>query len=783
MKNLIKCDYIYKIKEKSFLNIFFFYVIIISINIKFIFKFYQIIQNYLSHIIYKYSDSPIINSNNIDELYIFNFTYLSHFDNYKTEENYDDYNEISNIEIKEEEITIFNYSTDNENEEININKENERFGYNQTIDDDTDEYNQMNNDGYYEEEFENFENEEFEDNEESDNIDDCDIIKQLNGTCNMTNITKISNITGEIIEQIEEGNLNYLFERAIKSSEPQVINSNNAIYQFTTVLSQQKICNKEYNYSSIDFYEFSDIFKRRLDEFSNDFYLFKIDYFLDDYKIPVIEYNIYNKVGKELQKINLDNFKDKHVRYYLPVSINQEDEFRYNPTNNYFNDICYSYDADNGKDKILYERKDEFNKLKMSLCEKDCIYIKYDFNINKVICECKIKSEMKYSDTIIINEAFYQFTNLKMLSNIYILKCAKTLFSKDGIKSNIAFYIILIIILFSIFECIYFFLKGYKYFERKIKDIIELRSIFYEEQFKKKIKSKKFPRKMLAFYKINSIKKDKIEQNDSNSKTGIMKEDKNSINDDQIQEIKDINTTNKNNENNKDDFNFYENDYEKNNLPYELALKDDQKSYWDYYFSLIRSKHLIVLTFYTNNDYNSRILKISLFLLMFAIHYFVNAFFLNDSIINKIYKNPKKYALSISLPIIIYSVIISYAARYVLKMLTFTENSIIEIKNQRTLQQSSNLKEKILKQINIKIIIFYSINFILLVFIWYYLSCFGVAFRNTQYILFWNTLIGMVISLIFPFIYLLVPGILRIQSFKNNNENLYKISQLFQLLL
>ena len=214
-----------------------------------------------------------------------------------------------------------------------------------------------------------------------------------------------------------------------------------------------------------------------------------------------------------------------------------------------------------------------------------------------------------------------------------------------------------------------------------------------------------------------------------------------------------------------------------------MALKIDQNSYWDYYFSLIRSKHLIVLTFYTNNDYNSRILKISLFLLMFAIHYFVNAWFLNDSIINKIYKHPKKYAISISLPIIIYSVIISYVAGHVLKMLTFTENSIIEITNQRTLQQSSNLKEKILKQINIKIIIFYSINFILLVFIWYYLSCFGVAFRNTQYILFWNTLISMVISLIFPFIYFLVPGILRIQSLKSNNENLYKISQLFQLLL
>ena len=775
MKGLIKYDYILRQKDKTLLTIFLLYVLIISIIIQIIIKFYHIIHHYSFFIYYKYSDSQIINSNNNADIHICNFTYLSFIDNYNLEENFDDYNDISHIEIKEEEIINFNYSTENENDEIN-NIENERFRYNQTFDDDNDEYNQMNSDEYNEEEFENFEIEEFEDN---DNTDDCNIINHINGTCNMTNITKISNITGEIIEQIEKGNLAYLFEKSIISGLPQILNGNNTVYQFTTVISQKNICNTKYSYSSIDFYEFSDIFKRRLKEFSNDFYLFKVDYFFEDYKIPIIEYNIYDKVGKVFQKINLDSFKDKHIRYYLPVNINQEDEFKYNPTNNYFNDICYSYNADNGKDKIIYERKDEFNKFKMSLCEKDCIYVKYDFNINKVICECKIKTDLKYSDKIIVNEAFYQFTNLKMLSNIYILKCAKTLFSKDGIKSNIAFYIVMIIILISIFECIYFFLKGYKYFERKIKEIIELKSIVYEVQFKKKIKPKKFPHKMFVFYKVDSPKNEKIDENNSNSNTNIVKDDKNSINDNHV---KYIDKNNKNKVNNKEDFNFYENDHEKNILPYDIALKDDQQSYWDYYFSLIRSKHLFILTFYTFNDYNSRIIKISLFLLIFAIHYFVNAWFLNDSIINKIYKHPKKYSLSISLPIIIFSVIISYVAGYFLKMLSFTENSIIEIKNQRTTQLSKNLKEKILKQIKIKIIIFYSLNFILLVFIWYYLSCFGVAFRNTQYILFWNTLISMLITLIFPFIFFLVLGILRIQSLKNNNENIYKISQLLQLL-
>ena len=402
--------------------------------------------------------------------------------------------------------------------------------------------------------------------------------------------------------------------------------------------------------------------------------------------------------------------------------------------------------------------------------------------INKAICECKIKTEIKFYDETTVNDAFYKFTDLKMLSNIYILKCAKTLFSKDGIKFNIAFYILLIIILISIFECIYYFVRGYKYFQRKINKIIDFKSILDNKQFSKKIKpkkSEKFPPKFFAFYKQNLSNKDNIDQNDYNSQTNIAKEDPNSINSKQINIL---NREIENKENNNNNIYFYENDYEINFLPYELALKDDNKTYCDYYCSLIRSKHLLVLTFYTYNDYNSKIIKISIFLLIFAIHYFVNAWFFNDSMIHKIYHNQKKFNLSINLPIIIYSVIISYIAGYALKMLTFTEKSIIEIKNQKNKKLSINLKQRILKQIKIKIILFYTINFILLLFIWYYLSCFGAVFRNTQFILFWNVLISMFISIIFPFIFFLIPGILRIYSLTNNNEDIYKISQILQLL-
>ena len=72
------------------------------------------------------------------------------------------------------------------------------------------------------------------------------------------------------------------------------------------------------------------------------------------------------------------------------------------------------------------------------------------------------------------------------------------------------------------------------------------------------------------------------------------------------------------------------NDFEKNDLTYELTLKYDKRTFCEYYLSLLRTKHILIFSFYYKKDYNSRIIKIDLFFTSFAIYYTVNAFFFND---------------------------------------------------------------------------------------------------------------------------------------------------------
>ena len=226
------------------------------------------------------------------------------------------------------------------------------------------------------------------------------------------------------------------------------------------------------------------------------------------------------------------------------------------------------------------------------------------------------------------------------------------------------------------------------------------------------------------------------------------------------------------------------NDYELNSLKYDLALQYDKRNYWEYYISLIKTKELIVFTFFTNTDYNSRMLKIILFLLSFTLFYTVNALFFNDSTMHQIYVDNGKFNFIYQIPKIIYSTLISAFINLLVKALALTEKSIIEIKS-KSKKQIIDEKEK--KRINIiiklKIILFYVISSLLYLFFWYYLGCFCAVYENTQTHLIKDTFMSFLLSMIYPLFINMIPGIFRINAIKNKNRRiLYKLSQLFQLI-
>ena len=89
--------------------------------------------------------------------------------------------------------------------------------------------------------------------------------------------------------------------------------------------------------------------------------------------------------------MDLNICKDVKININLPVFINESEVFKYNPSGEYYNDLCYVYTTENGTDINLKDRKNNYLKKNMSVCESNCDFDKYDNYTKKVSCECEIK--------------------------------------------------------------------------------------------------------------------------------------------------------------------------------------------------------------------------------------------------------------------------------------------------------------------------------------------------------------------------------------------------------
>ena len=225
------------------------------------------------------------------------------------------------------------------------------------------------------------------------------------------------------------------------------------------------------------------------------------------------------------------------------------------------------------------------------------------------------------------------------------------------------------------------------------------------------------------------------------------------------------------------------NKYELNDLFYLDALKKDKRNFLEYFLFILKKKHILFFSFCKREDYNSRTIKIFLFVYSFVIHFFVNTLFFNDSTMHKIYLDIGLYNFSYQISQIIYSVIIATILNILIKALPLTEKNILSLKNVTI--NLDNKKKNLIKCLFYKFIIFFIITFFLLLFFWYYISSFCAIYINTQIHLIADTVISFILSMIYPLGFYLISGILRKIALRLSNENgrfLYDLSHNIQYL-
>ena len=612
---------------------------------------------------------------------------------------------------------------------------------------------------------------------------------------NTLNQSEFENIIKNIIKK---------YSNLVKSNEKDLeFKTKNLSITLTTTHNQKEYINE--NKSSINLGKCENQLKLAYNiSFNDSLFILKIDKKEEGMKIPKIEYEVYYPFyNYELTLLNLTFCKNTKIDIFIPVRI-AENLNKYNSSSDYYNNICSKTTSKSETDISLPDRKKEFINNNMTLCEEDCNLIEYNYTNEKAKCSCLIKIKLPFLEDIKFdkNKLYKSFTDIKNIVNIKLMKCYKNAFNKKSLRNNYGFFIyistfILLIITFFLFYCKYYF-----YLTSEINKISEAKINILKSNQKK---SKNIITNNINLNNERKItKKDKRKNiiNKGKGKSKHNKKNKNIFkksNKSSLYTINNKNNLNKNNNNNIHNSNDntdknmkkYEeilkyNDNEMNSLLYEKALISDKRTFSQYYFSLLRTGHLFIFSFYSNNnDYNSQIIKIFLFFFFFCVNFLVNTLFFNDNTIHKIYEDQGSFNFIYQIPQIIYSSLISGIINKIIKYLSLSGKKIIEIKLQKSVKDVNQKTEEILNVLRVKFSLFFIVAFLCLSLFMYYITCFCGIYINTQIHLIKDSFISFGISMTYPFGIYLLPGILRIYALNaptKDKKYMFKFSQLIQNL-
>ena len=472
--------------------------------------------------------------------------------------------------------------------------------------------------------------------------------------------------------------------------------------------------------------------------------------------------------------MDLNECKDIKIHHFIKVDINESELYKYDINGDYFNDKCSSF-SENGVDKTMFDRKKEFNDNSMSLCEKDCNFNGYNTTNKRVDCECQIKESLVsfYNMTLNTDSLINKFKNIKNWINIGIIKCYKLLLLLNGYIKNFGSYIFLLFLLVNLILIFVFYFKDYKIFKKEIFQLFFKMLKQYKRKKTKtkinkdiKIKNKKNKSKLhgnnLRIFRLSNPIKPKLYKNEK-----LNKSENYNLNEYKIGKT-----------------NIQKSELELNSLDYKGALKFDRRTYAQYYCSLLKESQLFLFAFIRKNDYNSRIIKICLFISDIALSFTVNALFFNDSTMHKIYVDEGRYNFLYQIPQVLFSSLISIAINNLLVFISLTEKDVLKIKSKRLQFSVVKVRNKFIKLVWIKFMIFHILNTLFMIIFWFYISLFCAVYHNTQIQLITNTLISYATSNIYPFIIDIFPAMFRILALKSKGKRplMYKFSLLLSML-
>ena len=570
--------------------------------------------------------------------------------------------------------------------------------------------------------------------------------------------------------------------------------------------------------------------------------------------------NIYDSSGRKLDLSFCDNYiKITHnISEFSEINIKSAINFAkqgidvFNASDNFFNDLCHPFDDKEIKDIIINDRRNDIYQ-NATFCQIGCNYSGIDYELTSVNCLCNSSFIQDDLNNITVDDKglkeLLNFKKIKniikdnlFISNLNVIYCHNLLFGSKRLKTNIGFYLLLLILISQIIifsfllrkklKPIQIFMLSFKNINKDENNNVDKKTKKVSFNIKKKKKGKRKTKKLLPLNNCNycnksenneSKKKIKLlnETNDlkneheinleeilteqSNIKKNIKKVKSNiseidlKSNTSTIKSKKKLNKTKKEkkinniaieteNEINIDKKEKYSMKISKeesdlNEMKFEDIINQDKRTFKRMFWSYLIHSKIILGTFFTENNLHLFEIKLSFFIYTFEISLFLNAFFYSDEYISNAYHNNGILDFVSGLPKSVYSAIASFILTTLLRMLSNSEkelNMIIKEKN-----KDKNYEEIInneIKKLKIKLFIYYCIVFSLGLLFFYYVSSFCAVYKYSQKYWFFGFLESFTINVLVALITCLISSFFRYLSIQKGKKYFYTISKIVKNL-
>ena len=108
----------------------------------------------------------------------------------------------------------------------------------------------------------------------------------------------------------------------------------------------------------------------------------------------------------------------------------------------FFNDICFTYTAENGRDVPLSERKKHYYQ-DVAFCEEGCELKQINLQTENATCECDVQTD--FVSELLDNPLTGEIVNLLSNANFEVMKCYKGVFNIKNISTNIGGWVIIVL--------------------------------------------------------------------------------------------------------------------------------------------------------------------------------------------------------------------------------------------------------------------------------------------------------------------------------------------------